>query len=175
MFICRTSKSKITLLDSASFVSRALQSTFRFFFFNAFLNFECFKKKRESWIQDSWWESEEGGRGGHWFCANTAPLCQSTNWLLMSCCMMRQGAAPPFLDRLPDSHQPHWAVWQGGTSAGLMLGMAQWEAEATVALSLCKACFIPQLTAWGSCVRCWITSPTEIKSVCVRFHRQNEW
>lgn len=50
------------------------------------------------------------GSGGFWFSANTTFLYCSTDWLLISCCMMGQRAALHFLVSLPDSPRPHRAV-----------------------------------------------------------------
>lgn len=83
--------------------------------FSAHLHF--FQMDYIIWMQDRW-------REGRWFDGflnwTLLPYSCSTDWLLMSWCMMGWRAAPLFVDRLPDSHQPlHVLMWSAG-SGGIM-------------------------------------------------------
>lgn len=127
-------------------------------------------------MQDRWWEREDEekeGRGGYWFFREHYFLMLKHR--LTSHVSLHDEAervTPHFLDALPDLHQPHRAVWQLPVPVWCLEWLNGKQRQLWDYGNLCKACFIPQLTVCGSCVRqqaWWITSRTEIKSLYVLY------
>ena len=129
--------------------------SFFFFFFNDYIIFGCWiGGERER-------EDEEEGFSVLVVFSEHCFLMPKHRQTFMYFCMMGQKGAPHFLDRLPDR-----TVWQRPAPVWCWEWLNEKQRQLWDYRDLCKACFIPQLTVWGSCVRQqrWITN--EIISLC---------